>query len=117
MHRSLQIAITALAVVLIAKPFECIAAGAPSSQKVADCCLKGKCAPNANSDECCKSTAPDGDQFVTTKAADHIPALAAVIVTDISNVVSPLTIQGLVIEVVHPPPRVSLTAPSLPLLI
>jgi hypothetical protein len=43
-------AISLIAVLLLVKPFDCFAVAAPI-QRAADCCLKGKYAPTANSDE------------------------------------------------------------------
>src|SRR5258708_38084816 len=70
MRRGILILIALIVVVLLVMPFDCFATGA-SSQTDVDCCLKGKCAPTAKSDECCKNTVPDGNQFVPSKAADH----------------------------------------------
>jgi hypothetical protein len=62
--------VAVLAILLLAKPFDCFAGGA-WTQKAADCCHKGKCTPGANADECCKATVPGGDQFLGSKAPDH----------------------------------------------
>jgi len=109
-------AISLIAVLLLIRPFDCFATGAPS-QKSADCCLKGKCAPAAKSDECCKNTVPDGNQLVTSKAADHSFPLVAFTVVRISNLISSLTFERFAAPVKHPPPRVGVNADSLPLLI
>src|SRR3981081_2327718 len=69
MQRGIHITIALVAVVLLAKPFDCFASGT-WTKKAADCCNKGKCAPTANADECCKGMVPDGNQFVASKAAD-----------------------------------------------
>ena len=109
-------AISLIAVLLLIKPFDCFAAGAPI-QKAADCCLKGKCTPSANSDECCKSTVPDSSQLLTSKAADHSSPLVAFTAANISTLISPLIFERLAAPVKHPPPRVGVNADSLPLLI
>jgi len=114
MRRCLHIAISLMAVVLLVRPFDCFAASEPS-RKAADCCLKGKCAPTANSDECCKNTAPDRDQLARTKAADHSYPLIAFVI-QIPTIVAP-TFEPLSEPVRHPPPRMPLIAPALPLLI
>lgn len=116
MRHGIHIAVTLMAVILVIRPFDCFAARTPSRQ-AADCCLKGKCVPTANSDECCKNTVPDGGQCVITKATDPVPVPAAWIVTDRTSLIAPMTIQDLVGQVVHLSPRICLTAPSLPLLI
>ena len=116
MRRGPHLAISLIAVVLLTRPFDCLAAGGPSRQ-AEGCCLKGNCGPTAKSDECCKRSVPDGNQFVISKAADHSQALVAFISAHIPNLISPSTFHGLADPVKHPPPRVGLTAASLPLLI
>ncbi len=116
MRRGIHIVMSLIAVILLVRPFDCFALGAPI-QKVADCCLKGKCAPTAKSDDCCKNTVPDGNQLVTSKAADHSHPLVTFTVARIPILISPWMFDGLVDTVRHPPPRIGLTAPSLPLLI
>ena len=115
MRRGLHIAISLIAVVLLVRPFDCFASS-EKTREAADCCLKGTCHPSANSDGCCKNTVPDGNQLATAKAGDHTPALVAVIATDSASLISPLRFQDLANPVRHPP-RIGLTAPSLPLLI
>ena len=116
MRRGIKIAVSLIAALLLVRPFDCFAAGA-SSQKAAECCLKGKCAPTAKSDECCKSTVPERNSLVQSKAADHSSPRIAFGEVDIPHLISPLTFQGLADHVTHPPPLIGLTAPSLPLLI
>ncbi len=115
MYRGIKVLIALAVVVLLARPFDCFAAGEPS-QKAADCCLKGKCVPTANSDECCKNTVPGAGQLVAPKA-DHSTPLFAFTAVRIPTLISPLTFDGLIDAVKHPPPCVGPTAPSLPLLI
>src|SRR5579871_2524718 len=116
MRRSIQIAISLLAIILLGRPFDCFAAGEPS-QKAADCCLKGKCHPTAISDDCCKSTIPDSGQIVASRAPDHSSPLPAFTVAHIPTLISPLTFEGLTDPVRHPPPRIGIAADNLPLLI
>ena len=115
MRRGIHIVMSLIAVILLVRPFDCFALGAPV--KAADCCLKGKCTPTANSDECCKSTVPGANQLLTSKTVDHSPPLVAFTAARIPNLTSPWLFDGLVDTVRHPPPRIGLTAPSLPLLI
>ena len=116
MQRGIHISIALIAVLLLVRPFDCFAIGA-SSQKAAECCLKGKCVPTAKSDDCCKNTVPDGNQLVTSKAADHLHPLVSFTAAHIPTLISPWTFDGFVDTIRHPPPRIGLTAPSLPLLI
>jgi hypothetical protein len=80
MRRSIHIAIALLAVLALVRPFDCLA----FTRKSAACCMKGKCMPSANADECCKGTAPgSSNQLSTTKATDHsthLPALGSAII-------------------------------------
>ena len=71
MRRALHLAIVVFAMVLLAKPFDCFAS-APLTKEAADCCKKGKCAPTAQADDCCKATVPDGNQFLGSKTSDHL---------------------------------------------
>src|SRR5437879_6559990 len=116
MRRGIHMAISLTAVLLLVGPFDCFASGA-LSQKAADCCLKGKCAPTAKSDECCRNTIPDAGQLVTSKAPDHPSPLVVFTAAHIPTLISPLTFECLVAPVTHPPPRPDVTANSLPLLI
>lgn len=115
MRRGLHIAISLIAVALLLGPFDCFAAGVPSSH-AADCCMKGKCVPTANSDECCKNSAPDRDQFVPSKAAEHLSPLIGIVTAHVLLDSCP-TFQAFDDSVRHPPPLIELTVPSLPLLI
>ena len=76
MRRGIHIAIALLAIILVAKPFDCFAGGA-WTKKAADCCRKGKCAPRPDGDECCKATIPGGNHFVGAKSVDHSAPIAA----------------------------------------
>ena len=115
MRRGFHIAISLMAVVLLVRPFDCFAATAPSRQ-AADCCLKGKCVPTANSDGCCKNIVPDDNQLAPSKAAVHSYPLIALTVVHIPNMVSPAFLAA-GDPVSHPPPGVRFTSHSLPLLI
>lgn len=115
MRRGIHIAISLIAVILLVRPFDCFAFGNPS-RRAADCCLKDKCVPTANSDECCKNTVPDNNQLAPSKAATHSSPLVALIGVHIPTLVPP-TFLALGDPVPHPPPDISVTSPSLPLLI
>jgi hypothetical protein len=116
MRRGVHIAISLMAVVLLIRPFDCFAGSQPT-RKAADCCLKGKCVPTANSDECCKNTVPGTGQLVMSKAADHSSPLVASTAARIPTLISPLTFERLISPLRHPPPRIDVTLDSLPLLI
>ena len=114
MQRGFQIAISLIVMVLLTRPFDCFAVSTPSRQ-AADCCLKGKCVPTANSDECCKNTVPENSQLAPSKAGTDLSPLVALIAVHIPTLALP-TFLALGDPVRHPPPDIP-TAPSLPLLI
>ena|SRR6185437_1903997 len=115
MRRGIHITISLMAVILLIRPFDCFAVGT-SSREAADCCLKGKCVPTANSDQCCKNLLPDNDQIAPSKVAGHSSPLIAMTAVHIPTLVSPtlLAVGG---PMSHPPPDIPLASPSLPLLI
>jgi len=116
MQRGVHIAMSLMVVILLVRPFDCFAGGTPSRQAM-DCCLKGKCVPTANSDECCKNTVPHHDQLAPSKAAEHSSPLTAFAVVHVPILISP-TFLAIASQLVrHPPPRIPLTSASLPLLI
>jgi hypothetical protein len=96
----MHIAVAALALLLLVRPFDCFAGG-KFDQKAADCCKKGKCSPS-NSDDCCKATVQDGNQFVTSKA-DHSSPVLDLLIADVPSTISEPLITFLPVEV-HPPP-------------
>jgi hypothetical protein len=102
MQRGIHIAIAVLAVLLLAKPFDCFAGGA-WTQKAADCCKKGKCVPRADADECCKATVPGGNQFLGSKAPDHSAPVMDLVVANEPDLSSELS-NGDSLFVVHSPP-------------
>jgi len=65
MRRAIHIAVTIMAVLLLVKPYDCF--GAIMTPKAADCCAKGKCLPTRDADECCKNTAPSGNQILASR--------------------------------------------------
>jgi len=101
MRRGVHIGVALLAVFLLARPLDCFASG-KFDKKAADCCKKGKCSPS-NSDDCCKGTVPDGNQLVTSKAADQSQAVLDVAVADVPSTILQLLVISPLIEV-HPPP-------------
>lgn len=115
MRRGLHIAVSLMAVILLIRPFDCFAASSPSRQ-AADCCLKSKCVPTANSDECCKNTVPTDDQIAPSKAAEHSSPLIALMAVQIPTAAPPIVL-ALSDPVRHPPPGIPVTSPGLPLLI
>ena len=117
MRRGFHVLVSVLAVVLLVRPFDCFASG-KLSRETMDCCLKGKCTPSAQSDDCCKNnTVPDGGQLVLSKVGDHSAPLVAVTIASVS-VGTPELLAGAPINTLrHPPPLTSLTGRNLPLLI
>ena len=65
MRRAIHIAVTIVAVLLLVRPYDCF--GAIMTRKAADCCAKGKCLPTRDADECCKNTAPSGNQILASR--------------------------------------------------
>ena len=102
MRRGIHIVIALVAVVLLAKPFDCFAGGA-WTKKAADCCKKGKCAPTTDADDCCKATVPGGIQFLGSKAADHSVPVVDLVSANGPDMSSPL-LDGGPLFVVHSPP-------------
>jgi hypothetical protein len=116
MKRGIQIFVSLLAVVLLVRPFDCFV-GAKPSQQAMDCCLKGKCIPSAQSDECCKNAAPDGGQGVFSNAPAHSGPLVAPGVTSASLAIPDALTSASIEPFRHPPPSRGLSAGNLPLLI
>jgi len=92
---------------LFLRPFECIATGAPPSD-TADCCLKGKCAPTASSDACCKNSVPDRDRFVPSKAAEHSSPLISIVAVCVPALAPGYTFRAFADPARHPPLRLEL---------
>jgi len=116
MKRGVHIFVSLVAVVLLARPFDCFATAQPSREAM-DCCLKGKCGPSAKSDECCQNSSPDKGQFTIAKTGQHFgpqpvlaPASTLATVPDSSS-------DGSIDLMRHPPPMRGFIARSLPLLI
>src|SRR5712691_1030223 len=103
MRRGIHIAIAVLGILLLAKPFDCFAGGA-WTQKASDCCKKGKCAPRADADECCKATVAGGNQSLgASKAPDHaLPAMDVVRANGLG--LSPESFNEDSIFIAHAPP-------------
>lgn len=101
MRRGFHIVIALVAVILLAKPFDCFAGGA-WTKKAADCCKKGKCAPTADADECCKATVPGGNHFVGAKPTDHSAHVADLSIAYEPNPFSPVFFAPVL--AVHSPP-------------
>ena len=66
MRRDIHIAIALTAVLLLVRPLDCLG----MSLEAADCCIKGKCFPTVNSDDCCKGALPYGTQLIQTDTKD-----------------------------------------------
>src|SRR5258706_12628639 len=78
-RRSVHMSIALLAVLVLIRPLDCFAGG--FTRKAAACCVKGKCLPSANADDCCKGSVPAGSQLSAPQAPDNwapVPALILV---------------------------------------
>ena len=115
MHRSIHIAITFLAVLALIRPFDCFAGA--FTRKAAACCVKGKCLPSANADECCKGTVPSGDQLSAPKAPDHATHLPALAVAAVAVVIATPSVVSSFDEAQAPPGSPPNSRLNLPLLI
>lgn len=100
MRRSFHIAVALLALVALARPFDCF--GATFSKKAAECCHKGKCLPTKDADECCKATVPSGNQLTAPKSPDSMQ-LPAVLTTEMP-VVFVLSSFTNALDEAHAPP-------------
>jgi hypothetical protein len=74
MRRGVQIVVSLLAIVLLVRPFDCFAN--VRTREAMACCLKGKCVPSANADDCCKNTVPAANHLLISKSAGWTPTLA-----------------------------------------
>jgi hypothetical protein len=114
MHRCIRIVVSLAGVVLLARPLDCFASSAPAPE-VMHCCFKGKCAPTAKSDDCCKNTTSEVKALATSKATSDSPCLLE---QNAVRVSIPLhTASSFVNEPLQHPPPAGLSCRSLPLLI
>lgn len=115
MRRGVQIVVSLLAIVLLVRPFDCFAS--VRTREAMDCCLKGKCVPGANADDCCKNTVPAANHLLASKAAGH---WTPVLTLGIPAVSAPLPLPAVHISVDsirRTPPPPNLTTLNRPLLI
>jgi len=115
MRRGVQIIVSLLAIVVLVHPFDCFANA--RTREAMECCLKGKCAPTAKADDCCKNTVPSVNHFLGSKAAGHSAPVLAVAPSSVFIPVPAASVQGTVDLLRHPPPGSGLNARNLPLLI
>jgi hypothetical protein len=117
MRRGIRIAISLIAVVLLFRLPDCFLNG-PSNPEAMDCCLKGKCAPTAKSDDCCKNNVPGGSLLIASESANHVAlVLFAAIPASIPQTDSNPSFYVSNGWFHHPPPLPDVTTASLPLLI
>lgn len=116
MRRAIHIVVSLLAMIMLVHPLDCFASGM-RNRKAMECCLKGKCAPTANSDDCCKNTVPGGNHFLLSKSAGHLAPVLTIPLALASPAIPALSAEAPDDSVTHPPPLASLTARNLPLLI
>src|SRR5579863_8155547 len=91
MRRGVQIVVSLLAIVLLARPFDCFAN--VRTREAMDCCLRGKCVPSANADDCCKNTIPAANHLLASKAAGHWTPMLALGVPFVSAPLPTFTVQ------------------------
>ena len=115
MRRGVQIVVSLLAIVLLAHPFDCFASA--RTREAMDCCLKGKCVPSANADDCCKNTVPAANHFLGSKAAGHWTPMVALGTPSVSVSLPPLPVRIFVDLLRRAPPPLNLSALNRPLLI
>jgi len=115
MRRSVHIALTVFAVLVLLRPFDCFAGS--FTRKAAACCAKGKCLPSSKADECCKNTVPGGNHLSAPKAPDHASPLYALLIADVPAVVAPPSIAFSFDEPQAPPGSPPNFRLNLPLLI
>ena len=116
MKRGIKVVISLVAVLMLLRPFDCFASG-PRTREAMTCCLKGKCAPSAKADDCCKNNVPDAGQFVGSYVTDHSAPVPTIAPAAVFEPIPFLLFHALVDLPQHPPPRGNLTARTLPLLI
>lgn len=117
MTRGIRVAVTLLAVSLLVRPFDCLAAGG-ANRKTADCCSKRKCLPTPGSDECCRTIVPGGDHLITSKISNHSAApIFGVSPIDAPSVVPQPPAASPVVEAHRPPGSPPGLLVNLPLLI
>jgi hypothetical protein len=114
MRRKLQFVVSMIAIVLLIRPLDCLAFG-DTPRETAKCCLKGKCAPTAKADDCCRAAVPDSSQPMASRAADYSSPLIDLAAVRFTNAVPALVSELHAAAVRHPPPlnRVPYTLPLL----
>ena len=115
MRRGVQIVVSLLAIVLLARPFDCFAN--VRTREAMDCCLKGKCVPSANADDCCKNTIPAANHLLPSKAAGHWTPTLAPGVPFVSAPLPPSVVQIYVDSIRRAPPPLNQNTLNRPLLI
>src|SRR5260370_28402970 len=78
MSRSVHIASALITGLLLLKPVDCFSATGMTREAMG-CCKKGKCLPTRDSDDCCRKTVPDGQQFVGAGSKADGPSLPVVL--------------------------------------
>lgn len=115
MRRGVQIIVSLLAIVLLVRPFDCFAS--VRTREAMDCCLKGKCIPGANADDCCKNTVPAANHLLASKAAGHSTPMVSLGVPAVSAPL-PLPVVHISVDSIRrAPPPPNLTTLNRPLLI
>lgn len=116
MRRGIHIAVMAIAVLLLLKPFDCFGSG-PFTQKAAECCKKGKCVPSSNADDCCKGTLPGGKQLAVSKASHHATPALELTTAVAQGMIAPALSVATLTEAAAPPESPPSSRLNLPLLV
>jgi hypothetical protein len=114
MRRKVHILVSVIAMILLIRPLDCLAFGV-SPGETAKCCLKGKCAPTAKADACCRASVPESNQAMPGAAAANSVPLLDLAGVHLPNCAPSLRCEILLAVVRHPPPlnRAAYTPPLL----
>jgi hypothetical protein len=114
MRRKVQIVVSLIAMVVLITPLDCLAFGSSPSE-TAKCCMKGKCAPTAKADDCCRASVPDSSQSVPAARARYVSPLICLVPAQLANFFPSLHSDLQFDTVRHPPPlnRLPYTPPLL----
>ena len=103
MRRKVQIVASMVVMLLLIRPLDCFAFGS-AARETAECCMKGKCAPTAKADDCCRASVPDSSQSVPGASACNASPLISVVAVPFANFVPALRSELYFDAVRHPPP-------------
>src|SRR6266516_3295619 len=114
-RRSIHMSIALLAILVLIRPLDCMAG--VFTRKAAACCVKGRCLPSANADDCCKGSVPAGSQLSAPEAPDNSTAVPALVLVHVTGPIAPVFFDFFPDEVHRPPGSPPDSRLNLPLLI